>query len=121
MIPQLSLTPEARDITFRDSCNCCFKRPTSPSTHVYVNSVGDVVEFDKTKTASEADAIVRSIDNLARIVHRMIEDREFDRQEILDNISQKIHSMQQNSDVCLTRGDVQEIVERIHSSPKRRK
>lgn len=121
MIPPLNVAPEARDITFRDSCNCCFKRPTSPSTHVYINSAGEVVEFDKNKTTSEADAIVRSIDNLARIVNRMIEDRQFDKQEILDDISQKIRSMQQNSDVCLTREAVEDIVVKIHSSPKRRK
>lgn len=121
MIPPVNISPEARDITFRDSCNCCFPERSTPSSRVYVSSIGEVVLFDKNKTKNESEAIVRSIDNLARIVHRMIEDRKIDKIEILEGISDKIKSLQQNSHAHLTREVVEDIVFQIQSSPKRHK
>lgn len=121
MIPPLNVSPEARDITFKDSCNCCFRKPTSPSMHVYVNSLGEVVEFDKNKCKSESEAIVKSIDHLSYIVERMIEDRKIDKIDILDDISNKIKCLKQNCDTPITREFIEDIVYQIHSSPKNRK
>lgn len=112
----LHVSAEARDITFdfQDSCNClCFKKPPSPDTRVYVNSQGIVSEFDLRRVSDEQTAIRKSIENLERIVKIMVENKEEEKNQILQTVSEKISNIKNRNNSSLTIEDVREIVREV--------
>lgn len=114
MSAPFTVNPRIRDITFEfdHSCNCIGRR-YDPDMQVYVNSKGQVVEFDINKVIDDQETMKKSIANLDIILNRMIEDRQWENQDIRENISQKIREMKRERFSPLTREMVEDIVDDI--------
>ena len=105
---------KARDlyIDVYDNCNCCcfqWRRRVNPNTLVYVNERGEVVKFDPRRADSEREALRTSISNLLSILAIMAEERQKDREVILQEIERSVTPLQGENPPMLTLSMVRQI------------
>lgn len=105
----------ARDLNIDvyDNCNCCCikwkRRKLQPNTLIYINERGEVVKFDPRKADDEREALRTSISNLLSILAIMADERQKDRESILEEIEGRITPLRKDDPQPLTLDMVRQI------------
>lgn len=119
MSAPFTISPQARDLTLNlsDSCNCCCFAFRNSKKQIFVNTKGDVVDFDPRKAISQTVALNQCVSNLSAVIGSMAESRRQHKSEVLARVNQEIVDLESEDPKPITLDMIRKILKVIDDTP----